>query len=159
MVKRKKAAKELSVESQEVLEELEVAHLRKQLKQLKRLPKDFRDIEVMSDDWRSFASIMGTEKKKEMTEWSKGGVLCLIPPNALEKKVLTVYGKVEVLPSVCSLENILYSVEQFNYSFVYASEWPKHAIAGLNWLASHYEWNFRFRGQLISGRGLPLGVG
>ncbi len=146
-------------EQTEVLaEELQVAHLRKQLAILKRLPKNFRDIEIGSSGWQSFAEIMGPEKKAEMLEWAKGGVLCLAPLNELERKVLTVFGEISRLPLPTTLEFILSMARGRDVSFIYASEWPKHVIVAMNWLASQYEWNFRFKGQLMSGRGMPLGI-
>ena len=158
MAKRK--TREVDPQSQEIAEELEVPHLKKELKRLKSLPKDFRDIEVMSDSWQAFGRIMGPKKKAEMLKWSKGGVLCLAPLNGLERKVLSVFGEVVGWNlSPCDLSDVLAEAVECNISFIYASEWPKHVIVGMNWLASHYGWNFRFKGQLMGGTGLPLGIG
>ncbi len=145
---------------QAIVEELEVARIKKQIKRLKQLPKDFRDMEVMGKDWRDFAEIMGPEKKNEMLLWAKGGVLCLAPTNELERKVLRVFGELhefDCLPPH-PLETVLMEMKEHNLSFVYASEWPKQVITGLNWLASHYSWNYRFKGQLLGGKGYPLGI-
>lgn len=154
MSKTKKQKKD----TEEISEELQAAHLREQIKTLKKLPKNFRDLEVMSSGWQSFAEIMGPEKKAEMLQWAKGGVLCLVPPNELERKVLSVFGTVSFFALEPLLEDMLQRTVECNVSFIYASEWKKVAIAGLNWLASHYEWNFRFKGQLMNGRGMPLGI-
>lgn len=151
-------AKSKQEQSQEIVEELQVAHLRKQLARLKKLPRDFRDMEVMSNDWRAFVEIMGPEKKAEMLKWAKGGVLCLAPPNELERKVLNVFGELHEVDGVCSLEVALSITRRGDISFIYASEWPKQVITATNWLATHYEWNFRFKGQLLGGDGLPLGI-
>lgn len=148
-------------QAEELVEELQVELLRKQLKTIKKLPSDFRDMEVMSDDWQSFAEIMGPEKKAEMLKWAKGGVLCLAPLNDLERRVLSGFGTLALIDEMntpFSFEAVLLVVQKYNVSFIYASEWPKHVIAGMNWLASHYGWNFRFKGQLMSGRGMPLGI-
>ncbi len=145
---------------QAIVEELEVARIKKQIKRLKQLPKDFRDMEVMGKDWRDFAEIMGPEKKNEMLLWAKGGVLCLAPTNELERKVLTVYGELQKFQrvGVFAFEDVLAEALELNVSFIYASEWPKQVITGLNWLASHYSWNYRFKGQLLGGKGYPLGI-
>ncbi len=150
--------RQLTPAEQEIAEELEVAQLRKDLVRLKKLPKDFRDMAVMSDDWQNFARIMGREKKAEMLEWAKGGVLCLASINELERKVLTVYGEVIRCLEQISLEVIILRGHSKGYSFVYASEWPKNVITALNWLASHYGWNFRFLGQLKGQGGHALGI-
>ena len=145
---------------QAIVEELEVARIKKQIKRLKQLPKDFRDMEVMSKDWTDFAEIMGPEKKNEMLLWAKGGVLCLAPTNELERKVLTVYGELHEfhVGHPDDLEDALAEALELNASFIYASEWPKHVVTGMNWLASHYSWNYRFKGQLMGGKGHPLGI-
>lgn len=145
-------------QTEEIAEELQIEHLRKQLRRLKKLPTDFRDMEVMGNDWQSFAEIMGREKKAEMLEWSKGGVLCLAPLNDMERKVLSVFGELHELPSALFFDANLRLAQEYGVSFIYASEWPKHVISGMNWLASHFGWNFRFKGQLMSGRGMPLGI-
>ncbi len=141
----------------QIIEELEVARLRKQIARLKKLPKNFRDMEVMSNNWQDFAEIMGPKKKNEMLHWAKGGVLCLAPLNNLERKVLTVYGELHE-QGVLDLEAILAEALELNVSFVYVSEWPKPVIVSMNWLANHYSWNFRFKGQLMGGSGNPLGI-
>ncbi|KKN38489.1 hypothetical protein LCGC14_0752930 [marine sediment metagenome] len=156
-----KAAKPRKATSaeQELIEELEVAKLRKQIGRLKKLPKDFRDMEVMNKDWRDFAEIMGSEKKAEMLEWAKGGVLCVVSINSMERRVLQGFGEVHVIdPPTPPLANILLQMTTQDLSFVYASSWPRVAISGLNWLASDYGWNFRFMGQLLGGNGNPLGI-
>ncbi len=156
-----KAAKprELPPAEQELVEELEVAKLRKQIKRLKKLPKDFRDMQVMSKDWRDFAEIMGPAKKAEMLEWAKGGVLCMVTINSMERKVLQGFGEIRTIEQTApSLVNILLEMTARELSFVYASSWPRVAISGLNWLASDYGWNFRFMGQLLGGNGNPLGI-
>lgn len=145
--------------TQELIEELEVAELKKQIARLKKLPKNFRDMEVMSKDWRDFAGIMGPEKKAEMLEWAKGGVLCVAPINEMERKVLQGFGELTILCApIPPLANILLQMKSQGLSFVYASSWPRVAISGLNWLASDYGWNFRFKGQLLGGSGNPLGI-
>ncbi len=145
-------------ETTQVIGELQVEHLQKQLRRLKRLPKDFRDMEYLGRDWRDFAEIMGKKKEAEMLKWAKGGVLCLVPPNELEKGILDIYGEVKELEEELVFECLLVAAHTSEVSFVYASEWSRQAIAGMNWLASHYGWNFRFKGQLLSERGVPLGV-
>lgn len=147
---------------QGLIEELEVAKLKKQLARLKKLPKDFRDMEVMDKDWRDFAEIMGPKKKAEMLEWAKGGVLCVTPINELERKVLQGFGELHeyayTYPKVMQLEDLLPEALELNVSFIYVSAWPRVVISGLNWLASDYGWNFRFKGQLLGGTGNPLGI-
>lgn len=144
---------------QELIEEMEVAKLKQQIKRLKKLPKDFRDMQVMGKDWRDFAEIMGPVKKAEMLEWAKGGVLCVVSINSMERKVLQGFGEVHVIEqSAPPLVNILLEMTTRDLSFVYASSWPRVAISGLNWLASDYGWNFRFMGQLLGGNGNPLGI-
>ncbi len=152
--------KQLTSAEQQIVDELETAQLRKQLALLKRVPKDFRDMEVQCEDWRGFAEVMGPEKKTEMLKWAKGGVLCLAPINDLERKVLTVYGELHEFQrvGVFALEDVLAEVLELNASFIYASEWPKHVITSMNWLASHYGWGFRFKGQLLGEKGHPLGI-
>lgn len=155
-------------DEQDIIDELEVTRLQKQLAILKKLPKDFRDMEVMSSGWQSFAEIMGPEKKTEMLEWAKGGVLCLAPINDLERKVLAGHGKVleykvlysakDILLEPAFLEDILATAKSCKVSFIYALEWPKHVITSLNWLASHFGWNFRFLGQLKGEGGHALGL-
>ncbi len=155
-----KKKKQLSPAEQTIVEELEVKRLRKQIALLKRMPKNFRDMPVQGEDWRGFAEIMGPEKKDEMLKWAKGGVLCLIPLNDLERKVLSVYGELHEFQRVgaFAFEDVLAEALELNASFIYASEWPKHVVAGMDWLASYYEWNFRFKGQLLGEKGHPLGI-
>jgi len=148
----------LKPSEQELVEELEVARLRKQIKRLKTLPKNFRDMQVMGKDWRDFAEIMGPEKKAEMLVWAKGGVLCVSLINELERKVLQGFGKLYEHNDEVTFESILRIAETRCVSFVYASSWPRAVITGLNWLASDYGWNFRFKGQLLGGTGKPLGI-
>ncbi len=155
--------RQLSPAEQDLVDELEVGRLWKQIALLKRIPKDFRDMEVQGEDWRGFAEVMGSEKKVEMLKWAKGGVLCLEPINDLERKVLTVYGEIHELRELRNrpdfvLEDVLQAMRINNYSFVYASDWPKHVIVGMNWLAQHQGWKFRFKGQLLGDRGYPLGI-
>lgn len=143
---------------QEMIEELEVARLRKQLATLKKLPDDFRDMAVMSSGWQSFAEIMGPEKKTEMLKWAKGGVLCLAPINDLERRVLAGHGELHEYNDLLRLEYIIRDAYGYEASFIYASDWPKHVIVSLNWLASHFGWNFRFLGQLRGEGGHALGL-
>lgn len=154
MIKR-----ELTPQEQQIQEELEIIELKQQIKRLKKLPKDFRDIEVMSKDWQDLEEIMGPKKKAEMRAWAKGGVLCVVPINNIERRVLQGFGELyQIDPPIPPLVNILLQVSNQNLSFVYASSWPRVAISGLNWLASDYGWNFRFKGQLLGGGGHPLGI-
>ena len=159
-----KSKKQLKI----VVEQQTVRELRQAVKLLKRLPKDFRDIEIGSRDWEAFAKV--TDRRKEMEKWSSGPVLCLQEPNKAEEIIL---GKENITlfrsrhapdwPSTRfekEWATIIYSAEfSRNCSWIYLPDEEPKVIAALNILLSRFEYNVRVRGQILSERtGRPIGI-
>jgi len=141
--------------------ENDVDELRKKIKLLRRLPKDFRDITVGSQDWLDFAKAMGPEKENEMHKWANGGVLSLAPLSHMEEVFFKDYEWVKVVEWDDDWDSFFKTVsdaEADGASFVYAPQLPRGAVNGLNALASHCGLNLRFRAVLVDERGRRLGI-
>lgn len=157
--KRKKHASQPTQQLQatEAFDGHTIAALRKKIALLKRAPKDFRDMTPFSPDWRKLTKEMGSEVEAEMTTWARGGVLTLAPINGIEQEVLNnVVGEHEV-HDMATLCYLIRSVPS-DVSFIYAPQFEDVTIKGLNQLCSRFKMHFRFKGQLLDGKGYPLGV-
>lgn len=136
--------------------------LQRQIRTMKRLPKDFRDI-TLGTDWEAFASITG--RRKEMDAWYHGPVLFLAPLNESEKMILGSpnelrraegYGT-ELAP--WNWLELVKHAERTKCSWIYLPDEESVVIDALNVLFSRFSFNIRAKGQLISEHsGKPVGV-
>lgn len=155
----KKGKKQQKVIAEEVAEQQEVRKLRRQIKLLKRLPEDFRDIDPGSPDWEAFAEATG--RRKEMEAWSNGPIYCFAEPNKLEQLV---FGQQEIRQLAISQWPwnglaVLTHIEHNKGSWFYLPDEEPKVVSALNILLSRLEYKFRARGRLLSERtGHPLGV-
>ena len=142
----------------EVIEAEQLRRLRSDIKFLRRMPKDFRDITTGLVDWERFAAV--TNRQEEMTKWSRGLVLCLEEPNDLEKRVL---GKIRIFSQKIVLPRdwlLLFRIAEADcVSYIYLPNEEGEFIQALNIVLSRMGANFRIKGQLLSAHsGKPLGV-
>jgi len=135
--------------------------LRAQVATLKRLPRDFRDLDPGGADWEAFAEATG--RRGEMDKWLHGPVLTLEPLSEGERRFFAdnrVYYSREW--TVFERENwvdVLQQAESTGCSWVYLPREERNTIAALNVLLSRFEYNFRVRGQIRSAHtGHPVGV-
>lgn len=167
---------------QQIAEEAMTTQARGKLKQqistLKRLPKDFRDITAGTRDWEAFATITG--RRKEMEVWDNGPILFLSPLNESEEGILGSQNKLVFAGGLSRLvegefeyENVEgeLKLEQYNWmliirdaeeagcSWIYLPDEVTEVISALNVLFSHFGYNVRAKGRLMSERsGKPVGV-
>ena len=158
MSKHKKQQQKITIEA---VEQQTVRSLKRQIKLLKRLPNDFRDISPGSSDWEAFAEATG--RRKEMEKWAAGPVLCLKEPNAAEKMVLVnvnVIGDRFTNTSLAFSDWCVINIAVDNgYSWIYLPDEEPQVIAALNVILSRFEYNCRVRGQILSERtGKPIGL-
>lgn len=156
-----KRSKKQEVIAEEAMEQQERQALLRQIRLLKRLPKDFRDLDPGSPDWEAFANVTG--RRKEMEAWSGGPILCLAPLNKAEalvfrgEKVIdgTTYGEVWEK----NFFRFLGYTEALEVSWLYLPDEETPVITALNLLLSRFGAGFRVKGQLLSERtGHPIGV-
>lgn len=174
MTKRKKRKPQEEV-AEEATQQQQRLKLQWAIATMRRLPKDFRDIDPGSKDWEDFANITG--RRDEMTRWSNGPVLHLAPLNSGEKMIL---GGPNVLRPVSELvlanqsriqvgsleeltpENwidVIQHAEMSGCSLIYLPDETLKVIVALNMLLSRFGFNVRVRGQVMSERtGKPIGI-
>ncbi len=156
MAKKKKREQQQKI-AEEVTAQKERRELKRQIALLKRLPKDFRDLDPGSPDWEAFAEI--TARRKEMEAWAAGPMYVFRPFNSHEAMVF----KNEVIQSVLlwPLEGfkVLQAMSFCKASWLYLPDEELKVIIALNLVLSRCGVNFRARGQLLSERsGKPIGI-
>lgn len=138
-----------------------VRALKRKIKLLKRLPKDFRDLDPGSRDWEAFADI--TDRRKEMEDWANGPTLCLKEPNTAEKMILENIVWHINLDDILDMNTNWYTVIEhaciLKCSWIYLPDETFDVVAALNVILSRFGYNCRVRGQIKSERsGKPIGV-
>lgn len=162
----KKSKKHQQAIATATIEQQERRKLLRQIRTLKRLPDDFRDIDPGSNDWEAFADITG--RRKEMTDWSNGPVIYFGALNKFEKmilgrpnrliKVIGCLGRDNGLTTMNHFE-IIQLAERQRASWLYLPDEVGTVIDALNVLFSRFGYNVRARGQVKSERtGKPIGV-
>lgn len=181
--RKKKPSKKAQTEIAEaVSEQQQRLKLQRQIKTLKRLPEDFRDI-TLGTDWEAFAKITG--RRKEMDDWDHGPIMYLAPLNDHERmimgspnKLMAIKTEVSTWSDGCSSKvmfatpttasatfnsktwhNILSWAEKNLVSWIYLPDEETKVIEALNVLFSRLGLNVRAKGRLMSEfSGQPVGV-
>lgn len=166
MTKKGKGKARTKVQREEEKSIAEVAskqQLKRDILLLKRLPRDFRDIDPGSKSWEAFGRITG--RCEEMDAWERGTVLCLVQPSEAETRVLGPALYVYPVPTKLDQGNWLPIIEagnnkhMLNCSWIYLPEEEHKVIVALNILLSRFEYNIRAKGQILSERtGHPIGI-
>ena len=159
--KRPKKHPQLAIAT-EAVEQQQRLSLKRQIAILRRLPKDFRDIDVGSRDWEAFADITG--RRAEMEAWSRGPVVYFGELNKHEKMILGSPNKLVAITNFNFLGSsnwvaVITQAEHMKASWIYLPDEELPIITALNILFSRLGMNIRAKGQLMSEHtGRPVGV-
>lgn len=157
---KNKKAKQTRI-AEEVTDQEIIRKLRRQIKLMHQMPKDFRDLSPGSPKWEAFAETTG--RRHEMELWSNGPVLCIEEPNELERRILGEIYQANTISwsaygPITWLKLFTLAQEQF-VSWIYLPNEEGGFIQALNQVCSRMGTCFRIKGQLLSERtGKPLGV-
>ncbi len=149
----------MSKKQKQPVEQETVRSLKQKIKLLKRLPKDFRDIDPGSSAWEAFAKV--TNRRKEMEKWAAGPVLCFGEPNEAEKMILSTIRHFAGGLTFCKADwfILLSACENDKIVWIYLPDETPEVVTALNVLLSRFEYNCRVRGQILSERsGKPIGI-
>lgn len=130
--------------------------LQEQLRILKLLPGDFRDIEPSSPEWEQYATYM-PETAEAMDKWIHGPVLCIGKPITPWEKTHLLKTHTNIL--VCSLDpnasnldalhSALQNAEAEGVSLVYMKGFPLSITRAINWLASFFKMRIRAKHEYM----------
>ena len=128
---------------------------KQQLKWLKLLPRDFRDLVPGSLPWRMYAQVMGPEVTKAMKVWRMGPILCNEKPDETElrfrqgRKLVSFFtASLPQVESIDTLAEVWKYAEKEGFSYVYLRNWAHVEIEGLNVTASRFKSTVRFKRRL-----------
>jgi len=148
--------------AEEVTEQQQKQDLLRQIRLLKRLPNDFRDIDPGSPDWEAFADITG--KREEMTKWYRGPVLYFGKLNKEERMILEHPNILICIArhkkfTVESWKDVIPVAVRIEASWIYLPDEETQVIEALNIIFSRFGFNIRARGPVMSERsGQRIGV-
>lgn len=162
-----------------------LASLKRQLRVLKSMPKNFRDMDPSLQPFQDLLrAITNAEQKQKMIDWMKGPILYMHPLTLVEKRIL---GPEQVVRSYCVLmpfddadesthfdsrlhvptfteivclmaEATVSYFEDKQISFIYLKNIPDKVFKSLNIMASFDNALFRFKTELTSNKGITPGL-
>jgi len=174
MAKKRKSKHEQAEVAEAASQQQLRMKLQRQIRTLKRLPKDFRDI-TLGTDWEAFATITG--RRKEMDDWDHGPILIVGILNQSEESILGSPNRLVGLKELTKLNqteletesvfkltsenwfNVIQLAVEAGCSWIYIPDESSVVVDAFNVLFSRFGFNIRAKGQLISEHtGKPVGV-
>ena len=144
-------------QQEEIGDAVVIGQLQRDIKILRKLPDDFRNLSPGSREWQEYERITG--HTESMQNWLRGPVLILQPISKMEAKIWATspprkyFLHEQKIANVIDLFCVITEAEESECSFVFLPEVTRKVIDAVNALCREYGCNVRAEGKFTNEKG------